>query len=241
MDTQANLKKWIAALRSGKYKKTVRTLHNVDEYTFCVLGVGCDVLGTRWNSSTPLDLEWESYCDNEVAGKFGLSKDIFTTLVKMNDGDLKSFSEMADFLSTFLKEEPEMANTKFDFVPGDVVEFEYNGKQRRVELDQIDKRGSHLTFSGNDYLVGDTENYRRFDLSKVKNLRKAVVNDPIFVDQVNIDKKKVESLEDAVNSLINTFGLPKYPTDKWGRVLYNLGVLEMALDNAHRSIKDYLS
>lgn len=39
-------KKWIEALRSGKYKKTVGTLKRVDNYeqgSFCALGVLCDI------------------------------------------------------------------------------------------------------------------------------------------------------------------------------------------------------
>ena len=41
---KANLKKWIKALRSGKYKQTKDTLCNDKRNSFCCLGVLCDVL-----------------------------------------------------------------------------------------------------------------------------------------------------------------------------------------------------
>lgn len=34
---------WVAALRSGEYKQGKYVLHNVDENTFCCLGVLCDL------------------------------------------------------------------------------------------------------------------------------------------------------------------------------------------------------
>ena len=43
MDDQALKQKWIAALRSGEYPQTRRTLHNGDGY--CCLGVLCEVAG----------------------------------------------------------------------------------------------------------------------------------------------------------------------------------------------------
>lgn len=50
----ANRKKWVKALRSGKYKQAEGQLRDGDR--FCCLGVLCDVLGMKWNG-------------NEVAGK----------------------------------------------------------------------------------------------------------------------------------------------------------------------------
>lgn len=40
----ANVKKWIAALRSGKYKQTRFLLHNTTTGGYCCLGVAADVL-----------------------------------------------------------------------------------------------------------------------------------------------------------------------------------------------------
>jgi len=35
--------KWVAALRSGKYKQGQRALHNRDDDTYCCLGVLCEL------------------------------------------------------------------------------------------------------------------------------------------------------------------------------------------------------
>lgn len=42
MDPQIKAQ-WLAALRSGEYRQGKRVLHNVDENTFCCLGVLCDL------------------------------------------------------------------------------------------------------------------------------------------------------------------------------------------------------
>ena len=47
-----NQKKWIAALRSGKYRQTRGRLNDADG--FCCLGVACDVFDpTGWKQSFP--------------------------------------------------------------------------------------------------------------------------------------------------------------------------------------------
>ena len=44
-----NMKTWVKALRSGKYKQTTSVLH--DEEGFCCLGVACDISGLgKWKS-----------------------------------------------------------------------------------------------------------------------------------------------------------------------------------------------
>lgn len=48
MDTEIKAK-WIAALRSGKYQQTQKTLRDATGY--CCLGVLCDVLGLGWEPS----------------------------------------------------------------------------------------------------------------------------------------------------------------------------------------------
>lgn len=42
--------KWVAALRSGKYKQGKDFLYNKDEDTYCCLGVACKVAGVGDNS-----------------------------------------------------------------------------------------------------------------------------------------------------------------------------------------------
>lgn len=181
VDTNANLKRWIAAAKSGKYKKTTHQLKFED--SFCIMGMGCDLLDEiEWYYSCPVpkeDLSWLFKGKGWrflIKEKYGISDDQIDTLVKMNDCFGKSFEEMADYLTQFVKEEPEMATaTKFEFVPGDVVEFEYNGKARRVELDKVNKEGSKLSFTGHDHSVSENneENWRHFNLDKVSNLRRA--------------------------------------------------------------------
>jgi hypothetical protein len=50
LTNKAELKRvWLEALRSGKYKQTRGTLHNLNNGGFCCLGVAADV----WGLSTP--------------------------------------------------------------------------------------------------------------------------------------------------------------------------------------------
>ena len=45
---KVNLRKWVEALRSGKYKQTRGALRDGD--AFCCLGVACDISGTgKWS------------------------------------------------------------------------------------------------------------------------------------------------------------------------------------------------
>lgn len=47
-----NIRKWVAALRSGEYSQTKKVLR--DDHGFCCLGVACDVYAKEYG------LEWES-------------------------------------------------------------------------------------------------------------------------------------------------------------------------------------
>ena len=47
-------KKWVAALRSGKYKQTRQQLaykHNDGDKSYCCLGVLCDITGKRYKGN----------------------------------------------------------------------------------------------------------------------------------------------------------------------------------------------
>ena len=49
---KANVKKWVAALRSGDYKQCQQQLAEVDDrgkHSYCCLGVACEVLGVPYN------------------------------------------------------------------------------------------------------------------------------------------------------------------------------------------------
>jgi hypothetical protein len=99
--------KWIAALRSGKYKQGVNRLRTQDN-CFCCLGVAADILGPgNWEQK---DFEWlyrvnaltrprEVDLSISMLQRFGLDKSDQEKLVSMND-DGKSFSEIANYIET---------------------------------------------------------------------------------------------------------------------------------------------
>lgn len=105
-------KKWIEALRSGKYKKTTKVLKrkNGKEESYCVLGVLCDLYK---KSGKPLKENFPGmYPFEPGVVSFGNSKDWETPPQKvlnwagvtrgyyvseMNDGG-KSFKQIANFI-----------------------------------------------------------------------------------------------------------------------------------------------
>lgn len=95
--------KWLEALRSGKYSQTTEMLRN--SHGFCCLGVLCDVAnGDAWE-----DFEWkygEIVCDTELPEPFakdvGLKGHEEAALVKLNDDQHASFSEIADYIEANL-------------------------------------------------------------------------------------------------------------------------------------------
>lgn len=101
--------KWLAALRSGKYKQGQSTLRAVDDKgrkSFCCLGVLCDITSGRswdhneftasenavWLKGVKLgsgDLTAEG-CD-----KYGITMEEVDMLVELNDNDGASFKKIA--------------------------------------------------------------------------------------------------------------------------------------------------
>lgn len=89
---------WIEALRSEKYEQGRNRLKD-DSNKFCCLGVLCEVVGSDISrayqqrmSDVPINNSNNPF-DN-VFMSMGLQR----TLVDMNDSDLKSFEEIADYL-----------------------------------------------------------------------------------------------------------------------------------------------
>lgn len=87
--------KWIAALRSGKFKQGRGQLRKGNEY--CCLGVLCKV------ARIPISASGES------AGKSGyklidrrISSKASETLWRMNDHQMASFSQIADYIEANL-------------------------------------------------------------------------------------------------------------------------------------------
>lgn len=102
--------KWVAALRSGKYKQGRQLLRNLEEDSWCCLGVLCD-LAIKDGLNLKVEVgrgEWtkgasyngrSSFLPWEVIEWAGLDSSIpgieRTNLVEMNDGGV-DFTEIAD-------------------------------------------------------------------------------------------------------------------------------------------------
>lgn len=106
--------KWVAALRSGKYKQGLSSLANLIptdvrafDHSFCCIGVGCLVTGadvellvnrtdiTAYRTdrigafkNMPIELQY----NGEIAD------DLVHRCVQMNDSDGRSFEEIADWI-----------------------------------------------------------------------------------------------------------------------------------------------
>lgn len=103
-------KKWIKALRSGKYKKTTGTLE--DEYGFCCLGVACKVLNKSnilydgfIEGTLPFDQpnspKWLKKINDNFQNITSLNRDLHQSiynLTDLNDTEEMSFDEIADVL-----------------------------------------------------------------------------------------------------------------------------------------------
>lgn len=87
-------RRWIKALRSGKYQQTTGDLHNLGAY--CCLGVLCDIQNpsqTRWcggDHVPPKGL------------RAGLTDDDFEVLVEANDTARWSFDDIATYIEVML-------------------------------------------------------------------------------------------------------------------------------------------
>ena len=100
--TRKEMKAWVAALRSGKYKQGTGRLRGKDD-TYCCLGVKCDVEdNTKWVASEELNVYlWNGRTaylpsdQNEAMVRHSINGDY---LVKMNDDMKKTFPEIADYI-----------------------------------------------------------------------------------------------------------------------------------------------
>ncbi len=98
----------VAALRSGKYQQSRKTLRN--STGFCCLGVACDISGiSEWDDKYEYDgcesilpksvMEYYGFCSSGGWLKNGDE----IGLAKMNDAG-KSFDEIADFIDAHWQE-----------------------------------------------------------------------------------------------------------------------------------------
>jgi hypothetical protein len=107
MDCDAK-KKWVDALRSGKYAQGRNALRKRNRY--CCLGVLCDLTdGDQWVEDEKSSIYWYHFGGNRsrVLLPFALADeyDIFSCdiglLARMND-DGKSFVQIADYIESHL-------------------------------------------------------------------------------------------------------------------------------------------
>ena len=108
---KALMKKWIKALRSGKYKQGQRRLRTFDG-KFCCLGVLCDISGMgKWTPSMFDGNNFISDSNNErcayippydVLAKAGIDYPDATDLATKNDIEGYTFEEIAEVLECIL-------------------------------------------------------------------------------------------------------------------------------------------
>ena len=100
-------KRWLKALRSGKYKQGRELLafraDKEEKYGYCCLGVLADIVAKdEWRVSrtihgTALTLQ-DSACYLVEKYRYGLTDENMRTLVYMNDTEWKDFKEIADWI-----------------------------------------------------------------------------------------------------------------------------------------------
>ncbi len=92
--------KWIAALKSGKYKQGRDRLRGPKD-KFCCLGVLCDVIdSTKWvkepDGYSFMDRAW--FFPDELCVQYDLPQVKTIVLSRMNDTERKPFSEIAHYI-----------------------------------------------------------------------------------------------------------------------------------------------
>jgi hypothetical protein len=97
-----NVRKWLAALRSGEYAQGKSAMFRNGSY--CCLGVACEVAGIPMNSYMEV-AKWIGVMSDETcyAGAY--------EFVRMNDELGNTFSEIADHVERKLQSQLETATT----------------------------------------------------------------------------------------------------------------------------------
>lgn len=94
--------KWIEALRSGEYKQARRFLRT--DAGHCCLGVACDVVkpdGWEPNHSFQGEI---AHLPASVVLAIGINYNALNTIMRMNDEQGKSFTEIADYIEANYEE-----------------------------------------------------------------------------------------------------------------------------------------
>ena len=91
--------RWVTALRSGAYTQCRRRLHTGDK--FCCLGVLCAVEGLAQNSDDEYEYEGEFdrvALPSNFRTYMYITKDEEDSLIGLNDIQMKTFKEIADWI-----------------------------------------------------------------------------------------------------------------------------------------------
>lgn len=96
-------KKWLEALRSGRYKQVTCALadFNENKWEYCVLGVAAKIAGYK-----PSSFEANGTLDHDMKkipavirdNANGGTPEIASTLMSMNDDEEKTFTQIADYI-----------------------------------------------------------------------------------------------------------------------------------------------
>lgn len=120
MSSNEIMLKWVATLRSGEYKQTRGVLHDANGY--CCLGVLCDLyrkeVGGEWvaddkgiffkTNSPQINNELGAYVlPYSVYAWAGLTHGDETSVVGLNDDELKDFAYIANYIQEYLITKPE--------------------------------------------------------------------------------------------------------------------------------------
>lgn len=100
-------KKWVAALRSGKYQQGRGALRRLDN-TYCCLGVLCEIDGRYVAEEPQPQLNYDKapmtyancavYPPNPIWEDAGLRWDGMNKLARINDASDSTFAEIADYI-----------------------------------------------------------------------------------------------------------------------------------------------
>ena len=107
---RSNRKRWIEALRSGKYFQGVGFLHSIEmgAHYYCCLGVACEIFRNEFDIPVIFDENRnmyyydgkECYISYPLEKYLGLNCEYAEELMLMNDTSRKSFIEIADHIET---------------------------------------------------------------------------------------------------------------------------------------------
>jgi hypothetical protein len=93
-------RKWVKALRSGKYEQATGTMYSPDANGYCCLGVACVINGInhRYLQHGYPKHSFTSVPSLLRTDKEGNENDIMGQLVDLNDTEKKTFKEIATYI-----------------------------------------------------------------------------------------------------------------------------------------------